>query len=79
MFIIMRTTLTLDDDVIDAARKLAEMKHLSIGAVISDLARRSLTPAYAPKIRNGIPLFPVKPRAGVVTTEKVKELLEETE
>ncbi len=79
MFIQMRTTLTLDDDVIDAARKLAEMKHLSIGTVISDLARRSLTPVSAPKTRNGIRLFPVKPGAGSVTPEKVKELLEEME
>ena len=75
----MRTTLTLDDDVLDAARRIAEIKRVPIGTIISDLARRSLTPPSAPKKRNGILLFPVHPKASPVTPEIVKELLEESE
>ncbi len=41
----MRVTLTLDDDVLDAARALASEEGRSIDAVVSDLARRGLMPA----------------------------------
>lgn len=40
----MRTTLEIDDDVVAAARELAAQERRSLGAVISDLARRGLTP-----------------------------------
>ena len=41
----MRTTLELDDDVVAAARELATGARRSLGSVISELARRGLTPA----------------------------------
>lgn len=75
----MRTTLTIDDDVLDTARKLSEARGIPIGAVISQLARRGLSPATATAVRNGIRLFPVREGAGVVTPEVVKHLLEETD
>ncbi|HEX4767983.1 MAG TPA: CopG family transcriptional regulator [Lichenihabitans sp.] len=73
----MRTTLTIDDDVLLAARALAEHKRRSLGAVISDLARRSLeTPGPAAE-RNGIPLLGVRPNASPVTLEIVNALRDE--
>jgi hypothetical protein len=39
----MRTTLDIDDDVLAAAKDLAKAEGRSMGAVISDLARRALT------------------------------------
>lgn len=39
----MRTTLDIDDDVLTAAKELARLEKRSAGAVMSDLARRSLT------------------------------------
>jgi len=39
----MRTTLQLDDDVLAAARVLARQRQSTIGDVISDLARQTLT------------------------------------
>ena len=39
----MRTTLDIDDDVLAAARELARRQRRSIGKVISELARDSLT------------------------------------
>ena len=41
----MRTTLDLDDDVVAAARELAADARRSLGSVVSELARRGLTPA----------------------------------
>ena len=75
----MRTTLNLDDDVMEAARAIAERRGQSIGIVISELARRGLTPASNGPVRNGIRLFPVRPGAGSVTPEIVKSLLDESE
>jgi len=70
----MRTTLTLDDDVLAAARALAAHRGVPIGTVVSDLARRGLAPAQPATTRNGIRLFPVRPAAGPVTPELVKTL-----
>lgn len=75
----MRTTLTLDDDILETARKLSEARGIPIGAVISELARRGLAPSTPLAVRNGIRLFPVREDAGTVTPEVVRELLEETD
>ena len=73
----MRTTLTIDDDVLAAARALAEHKRRSLGAIISDLARRSLQTPAPPAKRNGIPLLAVRPEASPVTLEIVNALRDE--
>jgi hypothetical protein len=41
----MRTTLAIDDDVLVAAKAMAAQQRRSVGEVISELARRVLTPA----------------------------------
>lgn len=74
----MRTTLTLDDDVLAAARALAERQHKSIGEVVSALAREALQPKEPPGAqRNGIPLLPRSPQAQPVTPELVNQLRDE--
>ena len=75
----MRTTLTIDDDILDRAKRLAAARGSTIGAVISDLARCALAPADTKVTRNGIVLFPVQPESGVVSMELIKELLHEIE
>ena len=75
----MRTTLTLDDDVLASARALAAQLGVPIGTIISDLARRGLAPAQPSTTRNGIRLFPVRPDAGPVTPDLVKTLAEEVD
>jgi len=56
----MRTTLELDDDLVQVARQLARQRASTIGAVISDLARKGLEPKASPHVRNGVPLFTPK-------------------
>ena len=74
----MRTTLSIDDDVLAAAREMADCERKSIGEVISILARKALRPAPAKKnLRNGIPLLGLRPDAPRVTSELVKQLSEE--
>ena len=73
----MRTTLTLDDDVLDAAKALAAQQNRPIGAVVSDLARRALQQAPAPAERNAVPLLPISRPAALVTLETVNALRDE--
>ena len=40
----VRTTLHIDDDVLEAARCIADDEHVSVGEVLSRLARRGLEP-----------------------------------
>jgi hypothetical protein len=74
----MRTTLAIDDDVLMAARELAETQRKSVGSVISSLARKALNPERPiQKMRNGIPLLPIQPGATPATTELVRQLMDE--
>lgn len=57
----MRTTLELDDELLSAAKELAQQKGQSLGRVISDLAMQSLEKSHRPKYRNGVRLFTPKP------------------
>lgn len=74
----MRTTLTIDDDVLIAARDIASRDKKTVGDVISELARQALTPKAEPmKTRNGFPLLPVGKGARPVTIEMVNQLRDE--
>jgi hypothetical protein len=73
----VRTTVDLDEDVLLAARELARRRGVSMGQVLSDLARRSLAGGGVATTRNGLPLFPVSDGAGVVTTDLVNRLRDE--
>lgn len=75
----MRTTLNLDDDVLETAKRLAARDRKPLGMVVSGLLRQAVEPAVqAQKERNGIPLFPVSEGARLVTPEIVREILDET-
>ncbi len=74
-----RTTLSIDNDVLVAAKQLAEHSGRSVGAELSDLARQALThvsPQEA-EYRNGILLLPRVPGGRPVTDEDVDRLREE--
>lgn len=72
----MRTTLAIDDDVLEDARLLAAAEGRSVGAVISDLARRSLAPAAITE-DDGFPVFLVAKDAPAITPEHVARALDE--
>lgn len=74
----MRTTLSIDDDVLAAAKGLAAAQHRSIGNVLSSLARQALRPnAPSSKMRNGVPLLTTQIGAATVTPELVNQLRDE--
>lgn len=71
----MRTTLEIDDTVLAAARSLAANRGVSLGAAVSELARRGLQ-TQSPVVEYTYAPFPVivgDPLI-VVTDELVAEL-----
>jgi hypothetical protein len=55
----MRTTLDLDEDVLQAAKELAAVRGTTAGRILSDLARKGLeSSAGQARTRNGVPLLP---------------------
>lgn len=74
----MRTTLDIDDDVLQAAKELAALRGKTARQVISELARQALSPAAAPRVRNGVPVLPRRPAGTPRPTMKlVNELRDE--
>lgn len=72
----MRTTLAIDDDVLSAAKKLADQQSRTVGQVISDLVRRALRRPARGGERNGIPLLAAKGDT-IVTLDIVNALRDE--
>jgi hypothetical protein len=72
----MRTTLDLDADVIAAARELAASERRSLGSVISELARRGLTPAKVDS-DGDLPVIRVPAGSAPITAEMVRRALDE--
>ena len=72
--------MDIEDDVLQAAKELAQREGGTAGQVISQLARRGLTAASArPKkiagTRGGVPVLPS--RGEVVTLEHTRQLMEQ--
>jgi hypothetical protein len=84
----MRTTLDIDDDILQAAKELARAEKKTAGQVLSELARKGLTqapasgfgeeaaPAYV--MKDGWYQFTGRERV-VVTKELVDRLIEEAD
>jgi len=74
----MRTTLAIDDDILAAAKELADVQQTSIGTVISSLARKALIPSQQTgATRYGVPQFPIQPGSKPVTLEIVNKMRDE--
>jgi hypothetical protein len=74
----MRTTLNLPDDILIAARHVAQREKLSLGDAISVLVRRGASagvsaPAQQP-LRGRFALLPA--RDEVITPQQVRELMD---
>ena len=72
----MRTTLEIDDDLLAAARELAATSRRSLGSVISELARRGLTPARI-EVDGDLPVIRVPSGTPAITPQMVRRALDE--
>ncbi len=75
----MRTTVTLDDDVYDAALHLSRTSGERLGKVLSKLARRGLKPAESPArgSKRRFPVFDVPANAPVIPASRVQRVIDE--
>jgi len=75
MIRVVRTTLDLDDDVLQAIKEIASVRGQTAGKVASDLVRKGLEPPKrAAKVRNGVPLLQARPGQRLITMELVNRL-----
>lgn len=72
----MRTTLEIDDDVLQAAKELAAKQKSTAGHIISSLARKALNAGSetVPRLRSGVPVLPS--RGEVIALEHVQKLMD---
>jgi hypothetical protein len=72
----MKVTLDLDEDVLMAAKEIAQIERISAGKCLSNLARRGLTIRYKSrrKMRGGVPVIPS--RGEIITSNQVHRLME---
>jgi hypothetical protein len=84
----MRTTLDIDEDVLQAAKELAAHEKTTAGKILSRFFRRGLHASHekqdqTPRVgesststlKNGVPVL--RSRGGIVSTEKVREIMED--
>lgn len=79
----MRTTLDIDDDVLETAREIARREGRTAGRVVSDLLRRALTQsatsAELDESDEFLGFLPFAPRARLVTDELIDRLRDDGE
>lgn len=75
----MRTTLSLDSDIYEAAKSLADASGQNLGVVVSTLARKGLKRQESFGERNGLPVFQVPVDAPVIPGGLAGRLMSEEE
>ena len=74
----MRTTLDIEEDVLEVAKSLARHQGLSLGKAVSDLIRKGIQPyARQEMIRNGLRVIARGSDAKSVTLDIVNRLRDE--
>ena len=75
----MRTTLNLDDAVLEDLKDYANSRSVPLGKAASDLLRKGLTSKTPTRRVNGFVVFDIPAGSRKVTTELVKKLESELE
>jgi hypothetical protein len=73
----MRTTLSLDDDLISQVKTYAENRDISVGKAVSELVRRGLHAPLQTRVVNGFHVVDLPAGSPVITREHVRKLEEE--
>lgn len=75
----MRTTVTLDDDVYEAAVHLSRAAGERLGKTLSTLVRRGLK-AQSPSLKKGarrFPVFDLPPGAPIIPASRIQWIIDE--
>jgi hypothetical protein len=70
----MRTTLSLDDEVLGLVKRYAESRSLGLGKAVSELVRRGLTAQRPTRTVNGLRVFDLPADSPTVTRKKIEEI-----
>ena len=73
----MRTTINLDDDILEQVKQYADSRSVALGRAASDLIRRGLSSPVQTKLVNGIQVVVLPEGSPKVDSTRVKALLEE--
>lgn len=75
----MRTTITLDQDVYEAALHLSKSSGERLGKVVSELVRRALTESRPNpgSDKRRFPTFDVPPDAPIIPASRVEKVIDE--
>lgn len=73
----MRTTVTLDDDVYEAAQARAQATGRPLGRVLSEMARQALRSSPPSSRRSRFPVFEVPANAKMISAARVQKALDE--
>jgi negative regulator of replication initiation len=73
----VRTTLNLDDDVLEEVKQYACRRSVALGKAASDLIRRGLSIPLQTKTVNGLQVVVLPDDAPPVDSARVKSLLED--
>ena len=76
----MRTTLDIDDDVLQAAKERAKRENKTAGQVVSELLRQALTAPPPKSVSETLAVYGFQPferRGSLVTNELIDQLRSE--
>ncbi|MCY3874698.1 MAG: hypothetical protein OXF88_10445 [Rhodobacteraceae bacterium] len=70
--------MNIDDEILEAAKSIAGERNLSVGAVLSELARRGLQQAGPVGRKRGeFPVFEVSPDSTILSLDRFKRYEDE--
>ena len=70
----MRTTLTLDDEILELVARQAKLRGVSLGKTVSDLLRRGLSAPTPSQDKGGVVVFQLPADSPRVTTDEVRRI-----
>jgi len=73
----MRTTISLDDEIFDLTKHLAEQRRISLSEAVNLLIKRGLSSPMPRRERNGFALFDVAEGASQFGPEDVERAINE--
>lgn len=73
----MRSTINLDDQLLERAKIYARERSLSLEKALSELVRRGLDGPVQTRQVNGLAVFDLPPDSPPVTTEQIRKILAE--
>jgi hypothetical protein len=73
----MRTTLNIDDDILQILKSYAQARSVGLGKAASELVRRGLNAPVETRMEHGFCVVVLPETATKITSEHVKRLLED--